>query len=98
MTHYRSSLTTLTSAVTDSRKAWDGSAGVTEGSALAANSTTSSHWRTTSDMVDWVSCKTATGAVMPTLANAPTASAFRAACQLGQQRECSQAWPVGSTP
>jgi len=27
-----------------------------------------------------------------------TAAAFRRACHAAQQRECSQAWPVGSVP
>lgn len=39
-----------------------------------------------------------TGALIPIAASADTALAFRAEYQAGQQRECSQAWPVGSTP
>ena len=35
---------------------------------------------------------------IPMVARAATASAFRPACHAGQQRECSQAWPVGSVP
>jgi hypothetical protein len=34
----------------------------------------------------------------PITLSAATASFFRAACQASQQRECSQAYPVGSTP
>jgi hypothetical protein len=39
-----------------------------------------------------------TGAVIPIAARAATALAFRNSYQAGQQRECSQAWPAGSTP
>ena len=38
------------------------------------------------------------GGAIPIAARAATASALRPACQAGQQRECSQTWPVGSMP
>jgi hypothetical protein len=38
------------------------------------------------------------GALIPIAASADTALAFHASYQAGQQRECSQAWPVGSAP
>jgi hypothetical protein len=38
------------------------------------------------------------GDLIPIASRAATASALRAACQAAQQRECSQAWPVLSTP
>ena len=39
-----------------------------------------------------------TGALIPIAASADTALACRASYQAGQQRECSQTWPVGSVP
>jgi hypothetical protein len=38
------------------------------------------------------------GSAIPIAAKAAIASALRPACQVGQQREWSQAWPVDSVP
>jgi len=37
-------------------------------------------------------------AAIPMFTSAAMTSAFRLACHAGQQRECSQAWPIGSVP
>ena len=39
-----------------------------------------------------------TGALIPIAVSVVTALAFRASYQAGQQRECSQTWPLGSVP